>query len=257
MIKLDRLPQEFADFDVATLPAIPADWEDHSWHNDTCPSFGTPNGYYVFVDYADPSLREISECERFSVHFEGTCLGGSDDWDAIVGMVADMEACLSAEFVAYCKATGLPNDASADDLLLLHGVGTVLLSETQQRWVRDFVERWEAMREQQDACVRYTLPFRDLQRELTPDRALERLHALSKALAEDVDAGCEESVELAAVAEALIRGRHLTLRKPIVDVLRDLREECRDWEEAVGDERPSLRGKCLMADAVLQQESAR
>jgi hypothetical protein len=82
---------EFPDFDPATLPEIPATWADRSWRNDACPSFQTPNGLAVFVDYADPAWREMPGLPRFSVqpaeadHNEE--LFPSDDWAAVLAFV--------------------------------------------------------------------------------------------------------------------------------------------------------------------------
>lgn len=84
---------EFPDFDAATMPAIPADWTDTSWHNDTCPSFSV-NGLRIFVDYADPAMREVPECERYSVHTDddGRDICYGDDWAAVLRAVEEYTA---------------------------------------------------------------------------------------------------------------------------------------------------------------------
>ena len=52
--------QEFPDYPLADMPAVPAGFEDTSWHNDTCPSFRDDElGVVIFVDYADPEKREL------------------------------------------------------------------------------------------------------------------------------------------------------------------------------------------------------
>jgi hypothetical protein len=95
MANLDLLPREHPEFDLATLPAIPENWEDTSWHNDTCPSWQAPNGLRIFVDYADPEQREIPECERFSVHHDTDggvdIIAFGDDWSEILLAVASFE----------------------------------------------------------------------------------------------------------------------------------------------------------------------
>lgn len=93
---------EFPDFDPATMPAIPAEWTDISWHNDACPSF-TARGegdigsggwrLYVFIDYAEDKRREQRGFSRFNawVEVDGPTNGDniffSDDWDAILAFV--------------------------------------------------------------------------------------------------------------------------------------------------------------------------
>lgn len=62
------MAKEFPDFDQATLPTIPAGFEDTSWHNDACPSFQHEGlGLHLFIDYADPELREMASPTRFRV----------------------------------------------------------------------------------------------------------------------------------------------------------------------------------------------
>lgn len=88
---------EFPDFDPATMPAIPADWRDTSWRNETCPCFAT-KGLSIFVDYVDPEQREFPECERFTVHdlsvnnTEDSVLYYSDDWAAVLAFVEGFNA---------------------------------------------------------------------------------------------------------------------------------------------------------------------
>lgn len=78
---------EFPDFDSATMPAIPAGWTDQSWHNDACPSFNAGNGMVVFIDFADPSLKEFEDTKRFTVHSDpevhdsNDVLFETDDWE--------------------------------------------------------------------------------------------------------------------------------------------------------------------------------
>lgn len=84
---------EFSDFDPATLPAIPTEWTDQSWHNDSCPCFNTQKGVVVFVDYEDVGLREHDGGERFSVHADpeihdhNDVLMSSDDWNEVLKFV--------------------------------------------------------------------------------------------------------------------------------------------------------------------------
>jgi hypothetical protein len=84
--------EQFPDFDPATMPAIPAEWQDTSWHNDACPSFRIGNGKMVFIDHADPAQREFA-VTRFSVqadpevHNSNDVLLDTDDWSDVLEAV--------------------------------------------------------------------------------------------------------------------------------------------------------------------------
>jgi hypothetical protein len=61
---------EFEDYPVADMPALPEGFEDHSWHNDMCPSFEHGGrGIQLWCDFADRELREFPESARFGVRF--------------------------------------------------------------------------------------------------------------------------------------------------------------------------------------------
>lgn len=98
-----NLAKQFPDFDLSSLPDIPADWEDISWRNDSCPCFEiwkddkTGNRIYMFVDYADASKRELPDSEyRFSLYseiYEGdgcdcTTLVETNDFDDVLKVIA-------------------------------------------------------------------------------------------------------------------------------------------------------------------------
>lgn len=101
--RFDQLRREHPDFDLATLPAIPLGWEDTSWHNDACPSFQTPNGVRVYVDYADPAQRELGPtASRFGAIYDPEDGQSStdtvypyegDDWDALLEAVGNFTPC--------------------------------------------------------------------------------------------------------------------------------------------------------------------
>jgi hypothetical protein len=70
MKKYETLAREFPDFDQSTLPLIPETWADTSWRNDACPSFTSTRfgkTAVVYIDFADPALREFEEGKRFTV----------------------------------------------------------------------------------------------------------------------------------------------------------------------------------------------
>ena len=91
---MNLFQREFPRFDTATLPPIPAGFEDSSWHNDVCPSFlNIKRQLQIFIDYADPAEREFPKSKRFRVlrlneHFEYVdTLTGSDDWSDILAAI--------------------------------------------------------------------------------------------------------------------------------------------------------------------------
>ena len=88
------LMTEFPDFDVLTLPAIPVEWRDTSWRNETCPCFTIEDtGMVVYVDYLDPAMREFPEGPRFAVIHptpDGMFIKNlydGDDWSAVLEVV--------------------------------------------------------------------------------------------------------------------------------------------------------------------------
>lgn len=92
---LPNYRRHFPDFAPATLPAIPDGWKDVSWRNDSCPSFEAGH-VHVFVNYADPAERELSEGGRFfalaCTDSQGYHDGGlldTDDWSAMLTFVAE------------------------------------------------------------------------------------------------------------------------------------------------------------------------
>lgn len=89
---------EFPDFDAATMPAIPAGFEDVSWHNDTCPSFlNETAGLIIFVDFANPSDREFPETVRFTLHTYNEGIGET---------IAESDDCRDIETAILARAFG-------------------------------------------------------------------------------------------------------------------------------------------------------
>jgi hypothetical protein len=96
-----KMAREWPSYDQSTLPAIPADWTDASWHNDACPSFNTPamaDGSYVtvFIEALRPEDREMND-RRFGAylvsddgHGHGiadTPFANTDDWSKLLRQV--------------------------------------------------------------------------------------------------------------------------------------------------------------------------
>lgn len=86
----DQTQAEFPDYPVDALPALPDDFEDVSWHNDSCPSFfSKARGVVVHIDYPEREAREIPDSDRFTLFLadeHGSFLEDvlwSDDWEAI------------------------------------------------------------------------------------------------------------------------------------------------------------------------------
>ena len=94
--------KHFPDFDD-TLPTLEG-FEDHSWHNDACPSLGKelPNGDFlsVYVDYKDKERSDFADLEgdryaRFRVgnHKESgeyEVLFQSNEWADIEAFIKEL-----------------------------------------------------------------------------------------------------------------------------------------------------------------------
>ena len=85
------LVREFPDYDVTTLPVIPEGFVDSSWHNDACPSF-TKGNLQLFVDYADPAMRETEYGGKDSPRFvliqeDAEPLVVTDNWSEVLAAI--------------------------------------------------------------------------------------------------------------------------------------------------------------------------
>jgi hypothetical protein len=84
--------REFPDFPPADMPAVPAGFEDTSWHNNVCPSFYDDElGLLIWVDYADLAKREMPRYSaRFTIMRQADPddnpreILGTDDWNEIL-----------------------------------------------------------------------------------------------------------------------------------------------------------------------------
>jgi hypothetical protein len=91
MTSTTLLVKAFPDYDVTTLPVIPVGFVDSSWHNDACPCF-VKGDLQLFVDYADPDLRECgTDAPRFVLvrndDADVTTLCATDDWSELLAAV--------------------------------------------------------------------------------------------------------------------------------------------------------------------------
>jgi len=94
MSRFENLRKAFPSYDLKTLPPIPQSWEDVSYVNDVCPSFMVGAGIHIFVDFANPSDREIEEADRFSVSVNAYTnmefVLQTDDWTEVLITVAEL-----------------------------------------------------------------------------------------------------------------------------------------------------------------------
>jgi hypothetical protein len=90
MFDTSNVTREFPDYDLSTLPAIPADWQDAAWHNDTCPSWQSGN-LMIFIDYEKLADREMGIEERYRIaDFETSDFYlGTNDWQAVLDYVSN------------------------------------------------------------------------------------------------------------------------------------------------------------------------
>lgn len=83
---------EFPDYPAADMPAIPAGFEDSSWHDDACPCFINEGaGLIIWVDFANPSDREFPDQKRFYLNLydqgPGDEILATDDWSEVIAAV--------------------------------------------------------------------------------------------------------------------------------------------------------------------------
>lgn len=91
--------EEFPDFPAADMPAIPAGFEDVSWHNDACPCIARAD-MCIFIDYVNVDLREHGgDYPRFNVQpmrdgieITGDCGLQTDDWAEVLAYIAKRDA---------------------------------------------------------------------------------------------------------------------------------------------------------------------
>lgn len=97
--------EHFPDYDLSTLPDIPADWQESAWHHDAAPfwmaaEFADETAIRILVDYADPAqseypdLRAAKRIGRYQAGWwddwsgESHGIADGDDFPAIVAAVA-------------------------------------------------------------------------------------------------------------------------------------------------------------------------
>jgi len=92
--------EEFPDFPVTDMPAMPPTFEDTSWHNNTMPSITSDAlGLHIWIDYTDHSKRECTAgSPRFLVERQdhGVEIGDeyvlqTNEWSEVLTLLAGMK----------------------------------------------------------------------------------------------------------------------------------------------------------------------
>ena len=95
-----NIASQFPDYPIASLPAL-WDWEDVSWHNDTCPSF-RKGDLQVWVDWPDPRERENFDGRRFvlcrldaegCLPVDNATILETDSWAEVLAFVQGYQRC--------------------------------------------------------------------------------------------------------------------------------------------------------------------
>ena len=130
----------FPDFDPATMPDIPESWRDVSWHNDACPCFqamrddsgGNWKACRVWIDFADPDLRDVPNGKRFTVvfindNYESLCVLETDSWHDVLAYLTPRGSLASA----YVQTVGY-NPFLDDPCITLECVAATLEAVTAE-----------------------------------------------------------------------------------------------------------------------------
>jgi hypothetical protein len=95
----EKIAREFPDFDITTLPEIPAGFIAEPWHHEACPRFiNEAARLALWIDYADPAMRDMGpDFDRFlalKVDEEGNAIEGaaadhcaSEDWPTVLAWI--------------------------------------------------------------------------------------------------------------------------------------------------------------------------
>lgn len=153
---------QFGDFVLDV--EIPPTWEDDSWGNDACPSWrvSTPAGdLKVWVDYADPQLREMGpETPRFGVDrfVDGETddlaeLLVTDDWNDV------LEHVLATYFARVLRSWLTPHDM---DLIRQRNEDYTRRDDANSCATHEFCDANEAMEQACDAVLGHRLLDRDV-----------------------------------------------------------------------------------------------
>lgn len=144
--------EAFPDFDLSTLPPIPSDWRDVSWHHDEAPSWQI-DGLLIYVGDVSPRFH-VTDADTNDVYLS------TDAWPDVLNLVhlvtvalpdippdQDEEG-LTRVYDQFLAVTGLPA-MSADELLFEE------IPATARRWLTRFIEAWEQMLEDEKDWMKY------------------------------------------------------------------------------------------------------
>ena len=146
------ISEAFPDFNLATLPPIPSDWRDVSWHHDENPSWQI-DGLLIYIGAVSPRYHVI-DADTNDVYL------ATDAWADVLNLVRlvrvalpaiepdqDEEA-LTRVYDQFLAVTGLPA-MSADELLFEN------IPATARQWLTRFIEAWEEMRADERDWMQY------------------------------------------------------------------------------------------------------
>ena len=147
------ISESFPDYDLSTLPPIPSDWRDVSWHHDVCPSWQY-EGFQIFIDHEEQSEREFAN-KRFSIIGDKPWREflSSDDWLHVQTFFRLLkielppienfhtESDLCAIYDKFLSVTALP--AESADELAMHD-----LPPNVSKWLSEFIIAWEELEEE-------------------------------------------------------------------------------------------------------------
>lgn len=178
-----------------------------------------------FLENADGIDEEERAAIRTSLAQWGNYHGGG-------GAAAEFElrlvedTSLHAEFVTWVTKEGYPEDGGGDAEDIMHHPHS---TPERQAWLKAFIGRWEAV----EAEAREVDDARQVAEQFTAAPTLAEMFATRYADAIAADQRGEAST------------------KTSTTLLRRLRDEVKDWEDALCGERPSLTEICAEVDAHL------
>lgn len=227
---------EFPDFPEADMPVLPVGFEDTSWANNSAPSFQNDEmRISVWIDFANPEQSEWSEdrasggMKRFAVNLLDAELAPTndmadletDDWNEVLAFI------LAEAFAAECR------DAFTDE-------------EMAEIRRRNATPEYQG---EPGPCATHDFADANMIMAAAFEVAFGREPQI-----EDLPDGTEPpDIALWNAAWTSAKARHLT-EAPAPNpeaLLRELREEVIDWQEALCGEREGLDDLCARIDTAL------
>jgi hypothetical protein len=151
-----KFKTEFPNFKL-DVP-IPVGFVDNSWHNNAMPCWfrklSDDQMVVLWIDYADPALRDHPQNARFVLHVMDSTLTEindsfiSNDYDDILHKLNQIftndrseyiSIVMSRELLRFCRENDLPFE-SADDLINRDN-----LTDFQCGWLAAYSHLWEGL----------------------------------------------------------------------------------------------------------------